>query len=63
MKDSLLSEATRKLLVQNILERINRYEKYRGESMKFSKIIYRQVQEIAAYVNEETFYKPYIAKW
>ena len=31
--------------------------------MKFSKIIYRQGQEIAAYVNEETFYKPYIAKW
>ena len=63
MKDSLLYEATRKFLVQIILERINRYEKYRGESMKFSKIIYRQVQEIAAYVNEETFYKPYIAKW
>ena len=31
--------------------------------MKFSRIIYRQAKEIAAYVNEEAYYKPYIAKW
>lgn len=63
MKDTLLAEDTRKLLVQNVLERINRYEKYRGEEMKFSRIIRQQVQEIAAYIREEAFYKPYIAKW
>lgn len=63
MDQTLLSESTRKLLVQNILERLNRYEKYRGEEMKFSRIIYQQAREIAAYVNEEAVYKPYIAKW
>lgn len=63
MNNTLLSDKTRKLLVQNVLERINRYEKYRGEEIKFSRIIYRQAKEIAAYVNEEAYYKPYIAKW
>lgn len=63
MNNTLLSETTRKLLVQNIFERMNRYEKYRGEEMKFTRIISRQAQEIAAYIDEGGIYKPYIAKW
>lgn len=63
MDGDLLSEKTKVLLVQNILERINRYEKYRGEEMKFTDIIIRQAKEIAAFVADGSIYKPYIAKW
>lgn len=63
MSNALLSEDTRKLLVQNVFERMNRYEKYRGEEMKFTRIIVRQAQEIAAYINDGNIYKPYVAKW
>ena len=64
MNKNLLSEPTKKLLVQNILERFNRYEKYRGDEIQFMDIIRRQVGEIAAFISgENKIYKPYIAKW
>lgn len=63
MDKELLSEDTKTLLVQNILERINRYEKYQGEELKFTDIIIRQTKEIAAFVVDESVYRPYIAKW
>jgi hypothetical protein len=64
MDKNLLSENTRLLLVKNILERLNRYEKYRNEEIKFTEIIRRQVREIAACIaGESKVYKPYIAKW
>lgn len=63
MEKELLSENTRALLVRNILERINRYEKYRGEELKFTDIIIRQVKEIADYITDDNVYRPYIAKW
>ena len=64
MDQKLLSEATKKLLVKNILERLNRYEKYRGNEIKFTEIIKRQVKEYADYVHgKAASFKPYIAKW
>jgi group II intron reverse transcriptase/maturase/CRISPR-associated endonuclease Cas1 len=64
MNKNLLSEPTRKLLVQNILERLNRYEKYRGEEIQFQEIIRKQAHEIAAFISgENKIYRPYIAKW
>lgn len=61
---NLLSEDTRKLLVQNILERMNRYEKYRSNEIQFVDIIREQVREIAAYIEGKAkIFKPYIAKW
>lgn len=65
MDKTLLNENTRKLLVKNILERINRYEKYRSSiEMKFSGIIKEQVREFAEYVDgQKKSFKPYIAKW
>ena len=64
MNKNLMSEPTKKLLTQNILERLNRYEKYRGEEIQFNEIIRRQVREIAAFISGESkIYKPYIAKW
>lgn len=63
MDKDLLSEDTKALLVQNILERIHRYEKYRGEEIKFTDIIICQAKEIAAFISEGKTYRPYIAKW
>lgn len=59
----LLSDATRQLLAKNIMERLNRYEKYRGEELKMEQIILRQCLDIAAYFQNEEHYKPYVAKW
>lgn len=59
----LLSDTTRQILAKNIMERLNRYEKYRGAEMKMKQIIQRQCEEIAIYFQNGTHYKPYIAKW
>ena len=58
-----MEEDTKALLVKNILERINRYEKYRGEELKFTEIMIRQAKEIAAFIAGDQIYRPYIAKW
>ena len=64
MTKNVLSEPTKKILVQNILERWNRYEKYRSEEIQFIEITRRQVHEIASFISGESKnYKPYIAKW
>lgn len=64
MNKKLLCEATKQLLIKNILERFNRYEKYRGEQLRFIEIIYRQAQEIADFITEDIkTFKPYIARW
>lgn len=64
LEKGLLSNETKGLLIQNILERLNRYEKYRGEEIRFTDILIRQAREIAAYIIEEASnYKPYLAKW
>lgn len=58
-----LDNDTKSLLVKNIMERINRYEKYRGTECRFSDIINFQVKEIADFIDNGTKFKPYIAKW
>ena len=63
LKDGLLDSNTKKLLVQNLAERINRYERYRGTECRLCDIIRLQVKEIAEYIDSGTKYKPYIAKW
>jgi len=64
MHKNLLNGGTKHLLIQNILERLNRYEKYRGEEIRFIDIIQRQVKEIASFISGECeTYKPYTAKW
>lgn len=63
LKDGLLDSNTKKLLVQNLAERINRYERYRGTECRLCDIIRFQVKEIAEYIDSGTKYKPYIAKW
>lgn len=63
LNKGLLSDATRQLLAKNIMERLNRYEKYRGEELKMEQIILRQCLDIAAYFQNGDHYKPYVAKW
>lgn len=63
LHQSLLDNDTKKLLVQNLAERINRYENYRGNERRLCDIINLQVKEIAEYIEHGTVYKPYIAKW
>ncbi len=64
MDKHLLNEQTKKLLLQNVFERMNRYEKYRGEETKFLHVFRLQAKELAQYVSGESkSYKPYLAKW
>lgn len=64
MDNNLLSENTKKLLIKNILERLHRYEKYRGRNIQFIDIIKEQVKDIALFITEENnIFKPYTAKW
>lgn len=64
MNKDLLSEATKQLLIKNILERFNRYEKYRGEQLRFVEIMHRQTKEIADFITGDSkTFKPYIARW
>lgn len=64
MEDGFLDDYTKNLLAKNVLDRINRYENYRGERITMEDIIYRQAKEIAKYVSEDNYcFKPYISKW
>ena len=63
IENGLLEDKTKKLLIQNILERLNRYEKYRGIETTLEQIIREQAHEIAAWIDGGKKYKPYIAKW
>lgn len=61
--DGKLGDEIRKLLVRNILERLNRYEKYRGVEMRLADIINAQALEIANFIDKGATYRPYVAKW
>lgn len=64
MHDGLLNESTKRTLIRHILERLNRYEKFRGEEITFSQIILKQSQDIARYIAGDCDdFKPYVAKW
>lgn len=59
----LLDIETRKQVSQGVLNRLNRYENYRGEELTLEDIIRRQMSEIARFIEKDVKYKPYIAKW
>lgn len=62
-EDGLLDEETKKKLSFNIMERLNRYEIYRGESRKFLDIMDIQAIELAKSVSDDVTFKAYSAKW
>lgn len=63
LKEGLLDDETRKILVSSIMERLARYEKYKGVETKMEAIIQKQAQLYAAAISGKDKFKPYIAKW
>ena len=63
MKNQLLTDETRILLVKSIMERLARYEKYQGAETKMEVIIQKQASLLASAISGESKFKPYIAKW
>lgn len=59
----LLDAESRRQIAKGVAERLNRYEKYRGEEMTMSKIIREQAGEIADWIDKGKHYRPYMAKW
>ena len=63
VRNGLLTDATRQLLVKSVMERLARYEKYQGEEMKMEQIILRQAKLLAKAFDGTDKFKPYVAKW
>ena len=63
MKDQLLTDETRNLLVKSIMERLARYEKYQGVETKMEIIIQKQAMLLASAITGKNKFKSYIAKW
>ena len=63
VRNGLLTDKTRQLLVKSIMERLARYEKYQGEEMKMENIILRQSKLLAKAFDGTDKFKPYLAKW
>lgn len=63
VEKGLLDDDSRRQLAKSVLERLNRYEKYRGEETTMEQIIRKQAKEIADWIDMGKHYKPYIAKW
>lgn len=62
-ENGMLSEESKKLLIRNMMERLQKRENYRGESISLDMIIWKQCSEIADFFEKENKYKPYKAKW
>lgn len=63
VRNGLLTDQTRQLLVKSVMERLARYEKYQGEEMKMEQIILRQTKLLAKAFEGTEKFKPYVAKW
>ena len=63
VRNGLLTDQTRLLLVKSVMERLARYEKYQGEEMKMENIILLQAKLLAKAFEGTEKFKPYVAKW
>ena len=63
VRNGLLTDKTRQLLVKSIMERLARYEKYQGDEIKMEQIILRQARLLAKTFEGTEKFKPYVAKW
>jgi CRISPR-associated endonuclease Cas1 len=59
----LLTSETKTRLAAKVIERLNRKENFRGKPMRLIEIIHLQARNVAAYIEKNTKYKPYVAKW
>ncbi len=63
-KDGLLTEETRKRLAEKVLERLNTFERYKGEQRRVNDIMNLTAQQLAQYLQDEVpNFKPYRMKW
>ena len=63
VRNGLLTDQTRQLLVKSVMERLARYEKYQGEEMKMEQIMLRQANLLAKAFEGTDKFKPYMARW
>ena len=63
VRNGLLTDHTRQLLVKSVMERLARYEKYHGQEMKMEQIILSQAKLLAKAFDGTDKFKPYVAKW
>ncbi len=63
VRNGLLADGTRQLLVKSVMERLSRYEKYQGADTKMENIILHQAKLLAKTFVGEARFKPYVAKW
>lgn len=64
IEKGFLADATKKRVVEKILERINTVETFRGKDLRLTDIIKRQVKAVASFIEGKTkHYRPYISKW
>ena len=63
VRNGLLTDSTRQLLVKSVMERLARYEKYQGAEMKMEQIIQQQAKLLARAFEGTDKFKPYVAKW
>lgn len=63
VRNGLLTDKTRQLLVKSVMERLARYEKYQGQEMKMEQIILSQAKLLAKAFDGTDKFKPYVAKW
>lgn len=63
VRNGLLTDKTRQLLVKSIMERLSRYENYQGKETRMERIILLQAQLLAKAFEGDTPFKPYVAKW
>lgn len=61
--DGLLDDETKKKLTSHIMERLNRHEKYRGQSRSLLNIMDLQALELAESISDRKVFKAYSAKW
>ena len=63
VRNGLLTDNTRQLLVKSVMERLARYEKYQGQEIKMEQIILSQAKLLAKAFEGTDKFKPYVAKW
>ncbi|NPV80775.1 MAG: CRISPR-associated endonuclease Cas1 [Firmicutes bacterium] len=63
LQEGLLTDQIRRKLIENIQERLEAKETYRGKQHKLKTIIQLQARRIASYLRGETDYKPFIGRW
>ncbi|MGQ9569592.1 MAG: CRISPR-associated endonuclease Cas1 [Thermodesulfovibrionales bacterium] len=64
IKKGLLTNETKKRVVEKVLERIHNVEVFRGREMRLSQIMKEQAKSVAEFLEGKSArYRPYTAKW